>query len=227
MTFFAILTRRLIGNHDFFKAPGRHLESLKVQTKGRPLKEGAPYFTSLQQLYDLNKILLTTPLRENMGWGPRPEAERVADIRHFIRFRPPEDYIDELSEELELYWDALIRAIPDLILKPSDAKNHQADGSRGEIADNMLFWPIGQEVMVSVARALLNRNLEYPENPTLEQAAVALSPLANVDWKLHQAPWRGLLLVSSLDGRNNSRKWSMRSESRNRLWESLSWCYSG
>ncbi len=49
---FAILTRRLIANHDFFKAPGRHLESFRVQTKGRPLKEGTPYFTSLQQLYD-------------------------------------------------------------------------------------------------------------------------------------------------------------------------------
>ena len=211
---FAILTRRLIANHDFFKAPGRHLESFRVQTKGRPLKEGTPYFTSLQQLYDLNKILLTTPLRENMGWGSGPEAERVTNIRHFIRFRPSENYIDELSEELELYWHALIKAIPDLKLKPSDAKNHQADGSDGKIGDNILFWPIGQEVMVSVARALLNRNLDHPENPTLEQAAVALSPLGKVDWRLHQAPWRGLLLVSVLDGRNNTRKWSMRSESR-------------
>ncbi len=211
---FAILTRRLIADHDFFKAPGRHLESLRVQTKGRPLKEGTSYFTSLQQLYDLNKVLLTTHLRANMGWGPGPEAERVDDVKRFIRFRPSENYIEELFEELKLYWNALIAAIPDLKLKPSDARNHQSDGSDSAVADNTLFWPIGQEVMVSVARGLLDRKLSHPEKPTLEQAVAALSPLGKIDWGLHKSPWRGLLLVSVLDARSTNRRWSMRSESR-------------
>ena len=207
---FAILTRRLISTHDFFKAPGRHLESVRVQTKGRSLREGTSHFTSLQQLYDMNEILLTTPLRSNIGWGPGPEAERVGNLTHFKRFRPPEEYIDECFTELELYWNALLEVIPDLSLKPSDAKNHQADGSDGKVADNALFWPIGQDVMISVARALLDRRLPSPEKPTLEQATAALSPLAKVDWRLHQVPWRGLLLVYASD----SKKWRMRSEDR-------------
>ena len=127
---FAILTRRLIATHNFFRAPGRHIESLRVQTKGRPLKEGTSHFTSLQQLYDLNENLLTTPFRVNTGWGPGPEAERTNDVRQFKRFRPPDDYADELFDELVLYWDALIEAIPDLGLNPSDVRNHQADGGR-------------------------------------------------------------------------------------------------
>ena len=204
---FAILTRRLISSHDFFKAPGRQLDSFKVKTSGRPLREGTSHFTSLQQLYDLNQTLLTTHLRSNKGWGTGPEAEREGDVNRFKRFRPSETYIDDLFEELQLYWDAIIGAIPDLALNPSDAKNHQADGSNGEVADNLLFWPIGQDVMISVARALLD---DSPETLTLEQAKAALTPLAAVNWRLHQVPWRGLVLVYARD----TGKWSMRSEDR-------------
>ena len=211
---FAILTRSLIANHDFFKAPGRHIESLRVQTKGRPLKEGTSHFTSLQQLYDLNENLLTTHFRVNLGWGPGAEAERTSDVRHFKRFKPSDEYIEDLFEELLLYWDALIEVIPDLRRNPSESRNHQADGSDGEAADNVLFWPIGQGVMVSVARALLDRGLDDPSAPELEQAAIALGPLGKIDWRLHQLPWRGLLLVSTYDGRANSRRWAMRNEGR-------------
>lgn len=207
---FAILTRRLVATHNFFKAPGRHLQSVRVQTKGAGLKEGASHFTTLRQLYDMNEVLLTTPARINKGWGSGPDAELVSDVKRFKRFRPQEDYIDSLFEELTLYWDAIVAAIPDLSLEPGKAKNHQATGSSGEVADNLLFWPIGQEVAISGARALLDKNLESTEKPTLGQATKALSPLAHVDWNLHHAPWRGLLLVNSSD----AGKWAMRSETR-------------
>ena len=209
---FAILTRRLIASHDFFMAPGRHIESLRVQTRGRPLREGTSHFTSLQQLYDLNEKLLTTHFRNNLGWGPG--EERVDNAKIFKRFRPSETYIDDLYDELKLYWDAIIAVVPDLKLNPSDAKNHDADGSEGEVADNLLFWPIGQEVFVRVVRSLLDQHFEYRDDLTLEEAMSALNPLAKVDWRLHQAPWRGLLLISVLDARNNKRKWTMRNESR-------------
>ena len=211
---FAILTRRLIASHKFFKAPGRHVESLRVLTKGKSLKEGTSHFTSLQQLYDINMTLLTTHTRANVGWGPGPEAERTNNIKHFVRFRPPEEYIEDLFEELVLYWDALIEAIPNLSLNPSEARNHQSDGSKGKVADNLLFWPIGQDVMASVARALLDVELDDPECPTLKQATKVLSPLGKVNWNLHSVPWRGLLLVSTIDARSNSEKWTMRNEGR-------------
>ena len=68
--------------------------------------------------------------------------------------------------------------------------------------------------MVSVARALLDRGLDDPNAPTLEQAVRALSPLGKVEWGLHQLPWRGLLLVSAFNRRTNSRRWTMRNEGR-------------
>lgn len=199
---FAILTRRLIAGHEFFVAPGRHLDSYKVQTKGKNLKEHTSHFTSLQQLYDMNQILLTTPIRESEGWGPNG----VKKVKDFIVFRPPEEYIEELFGELVLYWNAIIAAIPDLALEPSQAKNHQADGSDGAVADNALFWPIGQEVAIKTARALLDRS---PATLTLEQAKESLAPLGKVNWALHKTPWNGLLLVKNANG-----KWAMRNESR-------------
>ena len=210
----AILTRRLITEHSFFRSNSRHLESLRIQTKGRPLKEGTSFFTSLQALYDLNETLLTTPLRTNLGWGPVQDPDSWCNIKKFTRFRPPEAYIDSLFDELVLYWDALISVIPDLQLNPADARNHSSDGSDGQVADNALFWPIGQKVMVNVARTLLDRKLASPEDPTLEEAIQVLQPLGHVGWNLHDVPWRGLLIISIFDRRRGKWKWAMPSDSR-------------
>lgn len=200
---FAIVTRRLIANHSFFQAPGRHLDSLRVQTKGSSLKEGASHFTTLRQLYSMNETLLASRKRQDAGWGP----DLVRDLKSFKRFCPPEEYIDKLFDELVLYWDAIIAAIPDLALEPSQAKNHKSDGSDGAVADNVLFWPIGQEVAIKTARALLDRATDAL---TLEQVKEALAPLGKVDWSLHKTPWNGLLLVR--DG--NAGKWIMRNDTR-------------
>ena len=48
---FAILTRRLITEHEFFQAPGRQKESVKIKTtKGEESQEHGLYFTSLETL---------------------------------------------------------------------------------------------------------------------------------------------------------------------------------
>ena len=211
---FAILTRRLISEHTFFSAPGRQLESLRVHTKGKNLKEGTSHFTTLQQLYALNEMLLTTNPRTNAGWGPE-DGEIVENVKKFTQFRPSERYLDDLFWELKLYWNALLDTIEDLHLTPADARNHSSDGSEGETADNLLFWPIGQEVMVDCARFLLDEQLDDPSQPTRDEVQKALEPLGKVDWRLHQAPWRGLLLkFGATSRRGQTRKWSMRNEDR-------------
>lgn len=211
---FAIVTRRLISEHEFFRSSGRHLDSLRIQTKGRPLKEGTSYFTSLQQLYDLNETLLTTHTRSNLGWGPNSAGDLVTKVKLFKGFRPPESYLDSLFDELVVYWNALIEVIPDLRLNPAQARNHQSDGSDGEVADNVLFWTIGQEVMIKVARTLLDEKSVGGTPPVLAEVRDALEPLGKVDWSLHAPPWRGLLLVSAFDRRRSVFKWTMRNEGR-------------
>jgi len=207
----AIVTRRLISEHAFFKSPGRHRESYRIQTKGRPLRENERYFTSLQQLYDLNKTLLMSSWRSNTGWGEENEADKTRKLEDFIKFRPSEQYLDALYDELVLYWDALIETVKPLSLPPAEAKNHQSDGSDGKTADNVLFWPIGQDILARLARVLLDDRQTDPEHPKKADAKKALSVLGQMEWRLHQSPWRGLLLTWDMV----RERWAMRSEDRN------------
>ena len=62
--------------------------------------------------------------------------------------------------------------------------------------DHLLFWPIGQQMLVEIARELLNRRLHDLENPTPDTVQYALKGLNKLEWQLHQAPWQYFLLVS-------------------------------
>lgn len=211
---FAIMTRRLLTDHEFFSSSGRQMESRKIKTdKGKNLRESETYFTSIETLYELNQKLLFSKERENKGWDAAGEGE---DLNTFKRFRPDEEYTDALYDELVVYWEALIAEIPDLRADPPTMRNHsRADDEVGGDADNLLFWPIGQELLAGVTRQLINRfftnNAGLPANP--ENVRKALKGLGQVDWELHHAPWRFLLLTDQSPD-PEMRSWKMRSEDR-------------
>jgi len=207
---FAILTRRLITEHKFFQWAGRQRESQRVQTKGKNLKTTDPYFTSLQTLYTINETLLTAAWRRDTGWGSGREQELTRDSKIFTKFRPDEDYLDSLYDELVMYWDGLLEVIPDLRKTPSDMRVHDLeDGKEDKLSDNLLFWPIGQELLARMARRLLNKFLKDPRNPDQAGVVNSLGPLGKVEWALHQSPWRYFLLTNQA-----GTKWRMRSEDR-------------
>ena len=207
---FAILTRRLITENDFFKWAGKQRESKRIKTvKGKNLKTKDPFFTSIETLYEMNIILLSSPLREPKGWGPI--SAEGADLKTFKRFRPPEEYIDALYEELEMYWENLLAEIPDLYKVPTQMRVHDLvdDEASEDETDHLLFWPIGQQMLAEIVRTLLDKRLPDPENPTPDTISEALSGLSKLEWRLHQPPWKYFLLV-----RNAKGKWTMRSEQR-------------
>ena len=76
---FAIVTRRLITDHEFLRSPSRERESFRVLTKGKNLKSGAPHFISLQTLYEMNKSLLMSAGRRRK-WGPRKGHEDFSAV---------------------------------------------------------------------------------------------------------------------------------------------------
>ena len=202
---FAILTRRLIIDHEFFKWSGRQMSSPRVKMRGKNLNSNDIHFTSLQTLYRMNETLLKTAARD-AGWGTD-----LTPLREFKRFRPDEEYIDELYIELETYWDGLLEILPELRREPHGMRNHDADiDGEGELADNLLFWPIGQELLAEVCRRMLNRNLESGESLDAASVAAALKGLSNLNWWLHRPPWRYFLLT-----RDSARdRWRMRNEDR-------------
>ena len=201
---FAIVTRRLITEHEFFQAPGRERESFKVQTEKKNLKKNAPQFTSLQTLYAINKILLSTRERDVRGWLPSGEGIDK-------QIRPDEDYIDKWYAELASYWDAILEAFPVLRENPTHMRVHQLsepnpDGYR----DHLLFWPIGQELFAKIVRTLLDSS-GLDDKAEVAAMANALRPLAQVPWNLHNPPWRYLMLVPTTP---EEQSWRMRSEDR-------------
>lgn len=207
---FAILTRRLITDMPFFQSVGKQRESRRVKTKkGKNLTTKDPYFTSIETLYEMNIELLSSSQRSPKGWGQT--GEEGTDLKTFKRFRPSEEYIDSLYEELAIYWEALLAELPILRSEPTKMRIHDLlnKGSDDE-TDHLLFWPIGQQMLAEIARELLDERLHDPANPTLETVGFALKGLSKLEWQLHQAPWLHFLLIWS----TSTKRWNMRSEER-------------
>lgn len=205
---FAIITRRLMTENNFFQSAGKQRESSQIKTrKGKKLTTKDPYFTSLETLYEMNITLLSSAQRKPKGWGPI--NEEGTNLKTFKRFRPSEEYIDTLYAELDMYWEALLNELPILRNEPTTMRVHNLDEKSDDKMDHLLFWPIGQEMLAQIARELLNRQLPNPEQPTFNAARTALSGLGQLEWRLHQAPWQYFLLV-----KNPSGNWAMRNEQR-------------
>ena len=230
---FAILTRRLITDHEFFQAPGREKESIKVQTSGKNLKSGEPYFTTLQTLYAITRKLLTTRRRNTQGWHGWKSDNNETIPAVDQQLRPDEDRIDEYYQELSNYWDAILAAVPDLKKDPAKMRIHTLEDVEGEAEkehqDHVLFWPIGQEVFADLVRALLDDEFDKESSQSgdcskdVGRMTNALQPLSQIQWNLHNPPWRHLILVRNQDATS----WRMRSEDRKHAidasWRILRW----
>lgn len=199
----AILTRRLITDHDFYLAPSEQKELFKVKTKGKNLQEKDTYFTTLQTLYAMNQILLTT--KERSPTGKTQWIDKQA--------RPLEEEIEEYYMELSNYWDAILGVIPVLRNPPSSmrvTKQENAIDKEGE--NHFLFRPIGQELFAKLVRDVLNKAFSDKGCGNVDQMIDALRPIAEVPWDLHYIPWKNLVLIQSNTGR-----WLIRNEERKQV----------
>ncbi len=214
----AIITRRLVTQHDFFRDHGdSQFTSARVKmSAGKNVPSGSSsYFTSLEMLYELNCRLLSTRERRNEGWGLRREK-----LKMYRRFRPSEEEIDSLERELFVCWDSLIVALPILHEDPAKMRNHCPPGERESESDGddcVLFWPIVQVLLVDLARELLDdqraRLADGGDSRmlTVEESQGALEPLASLTWDAHSPPWRYILLVPPAGSGN---QWRIANEDR-------------
>ena len=204
----AICTRRLFVEHAFFKVIGDHQDSLVVDTsKGSNMTRNQGHFTKLEVLYDMNISLLLSRQRKNAGWNTQGET-----FENFKRFRPNDQIIDELFTELANIWTALLKAVPDLTSEPIKMRNHGVIDSddAGDEEDHLLFWPIGQLVLATVTRALIDEDPHTNTNK-IPSLVNALAPLGSAPWSLAMAPWRHLFVVRSA---LRAEGWTMRNEKR-------------
>ena len=204
---FAILTRRLIMDHEFFRWTGYPNPERIKTTGGIPLKEGATHFTSIETLYEMNIALLSSPERVPSKWG----SLKSKGMKAFQQIRPPEEYIETLYNELEMYWDALLTEFPVLREHPSKMRYHEmTDRDRFNGDDHLLFWPMGQMLLAEIARKLIDKQPHDPKHPTPESVGYALRGLGSLEWRLYCPPWQFFLIELILDRRSLRPKWKLR-----------------
>ena len=186
---FAILTRRLITDFQFFRdETNRQSVSSLVKMKGSNLNAKDVHFTTLQTLYAMNTELLRTQERE--------KDKRWRNNKMFILDRPEEEELDKWYEELAAYWEAILKALPDLLRKPQDMRHSAGNASKKE---HLFFRPIGQKMMARLVRELLDDAFPAGYKPGNDMAK-ALKPLGKIDWDILIFPWRGLVSVPGADG---------------------------
>ena len=132
-------------------------------------------------------------------------------MRTFLQFRPDEAEIDRYYGFASRVWDALLDVIPDLRENPELMRCHDVpEADADEYQDHLLFWPIGQEILADVARSLMDEH-GLDEDADVASMATVLAPLGDVNWDMHDLPWRYLLLVPTSPEEDS---WRMRSEDR-------------
>ena len=135
----------------------------------------------------------------------------------WARRRPDEALLDDYYDELAAIWDGVFETLPELRRPATEMRIHNpADGDAdADVRDHALFWPIGQYVFAKIVRQLLDDYSTQISKDVLDVAEVveALAPLRFVEWSLHRAPWRHLLLVQVRD-KASALSWAMRNEER-------------
>lgn len=197
---FAILTRRLITEHSFFTSPGRHQESKRIKMrKGKNIEGKSKVFTSLEQLYAMNKTLLISKKRDLDGWS----------LKAFTTSRRNDDELDQLYDELVDIWDAVIKTLPGLKNSPDTMRCHDREGIDEDASkqveclhdgccdDSALFWPATQDMIARLIRWLLDES----SGSTVER----LEPLASLEFSLHRLPWRHLFLIPNISSGDDDR----------------------
>lgn len=193
---FAILTRRLISEHEFFRWYKDDKSSRIRVTGGKSVPDTENCFMSLITLYEMNTDLL---------WSSKRSAEfgRVTD---FVKqSRRSDSLLNDMFTELRQIWDTILAEFPIFGNTPThyrSSSGHDFTREDGQaITNHLLFRPIGQDLLARTVRRLLDANPQLPQRD-------AIHGLSRVEWRLHHGPWRHLLSVYDSD----HDRWKMRTE---------------
>ncbi len=192
----AIVTRRLIAEHEFFWWENGEASRIKVQ-KGRNISENENCLFTLFGLYEVNGDLL---------WSAARERDKQIALKDWKRERPADQEIESLLLELREIWDAILDEIPALRtdtttnFRSKRGSDFERDGK--VVVNHLLFRPIGQRLLAKCVRQMLD-NQGYEGD-----ARKILKGLNGIEWRLYEAPWRHLL--SRFDAESDA--WIMRTD---------------
>lgn len=192
---FAILTRKLIAEHEFFKwFEGDSSSRIKV-TGGKNISETENCLFSIITLYEMNCELLWSNVRQN----------EIGKMKEWIKLsRRADEILDPLFTELVKIWNAILEELPLLKGVPTDyrsSKGEDFDRDGRMVTNHLLFRPIGQGMLAGLVRRMMDN---WPDL----SARKAIQGLSIIEWRMHQGPWRHLLSVYDSD----RDRWRMRTD---------------
>jgi len=191
----AISLRRLFSDHEFFKSVGPDRDSLRVMTDTsiKNVPPGAIHFTSIVTLYDICMELVKSQRLMNLL-----QINATHFDKEFLRFRPEDQVLDEMYNELSSIWDGILEVFPELRKSGVEMRdNNVTDVKDAPHQNHLLFRPIGQIAFSSVVRTLLNNQ---DKTTTSKQDVIdALTPLRTMNFDLGSLPWRHLVWVNVAD----------------------------
>ena len=200
---FALLTRRLISDLEFFqwsKEEGGQ-PVIDTNSKTESLSPNSNSLTTIVGLYEMNTRMLWT--QEYISkYSSRPHG---SEFKKLCQITPTDEELDELYAGLERIWDGLLLTFSEFYEEPVSKRRH---GTEGE--DSLLFHPIGQKHLLApiVRRLLDEEEIGLPESA--QQVVEVLKPLTYIPWDLQHDLWRDFLIhVNPENGR-----WIMRSDQR-------------
>ena len=141
-----------------------------VAIRGSALGDGAPEFTTLNTLYEVNKEILTT-----------------RHGNHYSKTKRPDDQNElTLWEDVESVWTCLLEHITHFSTALTD-KSADGDQARKDVRkDYLLGKPLGQRVLASAFLRLTDDGGLSPKK--------ACERLNSVDWRISRKMWVGVLM---------------------------------
>jgi DNA sulfur modification protein DndB len=241
---FAILTRKLIEDGTYFSAElneemNAYIEKVKTNQRGsKSIASGEPFFTTLDKLYDMNILLLTSPPRTEGTGTYKTEAGSDKEFsvwvqgeeknvkwggsefkNNFMGVRPEQEVIDSLYDELKLYWEVITELVPDLekdlTLMRDNLYDGYIEGYKDDVQNHALLRPIVQIPFAKYLRSLLDRKGITDTTFTKTKIKNAWKPIGKIDWDLFAPPFRGLMLVKNVTAQSES--WVMRPVDRSKV----------
>lgn len=164
----AIITRRLIEEYPLFR------EKISLAKQKRISATDKKNFTTIVTIYDVMDKYLRNRFR---GW------------KDFKRVRPDDDEIDEFYNRAIGFWDAIINVFPSLReVMDNEPEENLVQEYRHELGGNLLFRPIGLQIIVLVVKKFIEQGFTLEESVNL---------ISKVPLNLSDEPWNGLLWDST------------------------------
>jgi len=192
----AITTRNMIEQFGPFQWEGEVLDNAKIALKGKNLQEHKPHLTTLQTLYEMNELFLSSADNETV-W---------VDLPKYKQKRPEEQFINDCTDNLTTIWQSLLDAVPELGKNPKFMRINNEDAVtdvENESENNFFFRPnIQEHVLARLIRHMIDEGELDLNAKTLQKEFEKINKLPS---SLFSTPWRDVLITF-----NDKGKWVMR-----------------